>query len=466
MRHYIGLLLVALISVAASAQENQKSVSVTIYNSNFGVIKDVREIDLSKGMNTVKIVDVASQLDPTSVLIKLPAHVVEQNYQYDLINFDKVLARYIDKEITVTLQDKSTVTGVLLSASGMQVTIRQKDGGLIMLPNIYDAQVRVPNLPEGLITRPTLVWTIYSEDAGKKTAELSYQASNMSWTAEYVAELNNDDTKMNLNSWVTVTNNSGGTYNDAQLKLIAGEVNRLQRAKTDLRSYAKHANDMLMEAAPDYGGFEEKEFFEYHLYDLGRKTTLNNNESKQIALFNANDINIDLKYKVATGSNYYQSEPQKKDVNIVAEFKNSKENNLGLPMPQGRIRVNKSDGKSLEFIGEDRIRHTPKDEIIKLNIGKAFDVVVEESFIEHKQVSDKVNEYEYEISARNRKSNKNIEIDFETLITYYNTNWEILKLDYKWEKKSANMIAYKVPIKAGEEKKFRLRIRTTSKDKK
>ena len=458
----LKLILIIAITLLISintleAQNLPKKTSVTVYNENLGVIKETREISLKKGINYVNIQDVAEQIDPTSVFIKLPAKVLEQNYQYDLVNIYKILDKYIDKEINVNL-DGQVIKGKLLSASGNKLVLQRAEGGLVMLSDMQKAQIYVPDLPEDLITRPTLVWTIEADKTANQTAELSYQTSGMSWTAEYVAELNDDDSKMDINAWVTIKNNSGATYKDAQLKLIAGEVNRIK----DEFVYMPRMAKMSMETQGAYNdGFTEEEFFEYHLYDLDRQTTIKNNEDKQISLFTAKSVPVKKTYTVRPPSINSFSQSNKTEVNVSVEFKNSKENNLGLPFPKGRIRMNKSTGKTLEFIGEDRIEHTPKDENIKVKIGKAFDVVLTSRTVERKQIAEKIEEVEVEYYLRNRKSKEDIEVDFECPVGFYNT-WEILALDYKWTQKNANTIIFKVPIKKEQELKFRIKARFIS----
>lgn len=446
---YLGILIILVFfSITLLAQEtNRKSLNVTIYNDNLGVIREIRNVNLKSGNSELRITDVAEKIDPTSVFIKFNGIVLEQNFQYDLVNLGKILQRYIDKE--VTLIGEQVITGKLLSVTGNQIVLQKKDGGLIMLPDINKYQVTVDALPEGLITKPTLVWYLNSKNSGKQDIELSYQTSGMKWDAQYVAVLNKDDSEIDLKAWVSIENKSGASYPDANLKLVAGDINRVKEQEIYYgRTYFK---EDLLAAAPDKQ-FEEKEFFEYHIYDLQRPTTLNNNEIKQISLFEANNVKITKKYLYRSG--FFFSDKRK--VAVVIEYENKKENNLGVPMPAGKVRMYKSDGKSIEFIGEDKIDHTPKDESIKLKVGDAFDIVAEEITEDEKRIGKNVVEYTYKVTLKNRKSNEDIVVEVER---YLGSSWEILDSNIKWEKKNAFTVIFKVPVSKGKETSLKYKVR-------
>ncbi|MCL5992270.1 MAG: DUF4139 domain-containing protein [Bacteroidetes bacterium] len=398
---------------------------------------------MKKGISNIKITDVAERIDPTSVHIKFKGTVIEQNYQYDLVSLTKILEKYIDNDITL-MSDKNIIKGKLLSTGN--IVLRKEDGSLLMLPKIDDYQIAVGALPEGLITKPTLVWTLESDVSGKQDVEITYQTSGLNWHTEYVALLNDNDTKMDLKAWVSINNNTGATYKDAHLKLVAGDINRVQR----------YIPEAVMTKADSYGGaereeqFKEKSFFEYHIYNLQRPTTIADNETKQISLFDVNDIKVTKKYIYRSG-NYYNNSK----VAVMVEFENKKENNLGIPMPQGKARLYKSDGESVEFIGEDMIDHTPKDEKIKLKVGDAFDIVVEDVEKDYKSISDKIHEHLYEIKIKNRKT-ENIVVEVERYLGY---NWEILESSLDYEKKDAQNIIFKVPVEKEKEKVLTFKIR-------
>ena len=444
---FISTLTMALPILNTGQELNQKSLAVTIYNSNLGVVKDTREIKLNSGLSEIKITDVAKLIDPTSVHIKLDGEVLEQNYQYDLVNFSKILQKYIDKEINLVNDKSELIEGKLLSATGGDVVLEKKDGGLVMIPNINNYRFSVGSLPEGLITKPTLVWQVKSNKSGKQDAEISYQTQGMNWHAEYVAVLNKDDTKLDLNSWVSVENNCGTTFKNAKLKLIAGDVNRVQNNN---RMYKGREQVELMSMTADAAQFEEKDFFEYHIYNLQRPTTLAQNETKQISLFESEDVDANKKY-------FYRSSGynSKGKINVIIEFSNKEEENLGVPMPKGKVRVYKSDGESIEFIGEDLIDHTPKNETIKLKIGDAFDILAEERQVDHNKITNRAYEQTLEVIIKNRKK-ENVVVEVERIL---GLNWEILSTTLDYKKKNAQTITFQVPVKKNDETVLTYKVR-------
>jgi len=432
---------------------DQKSIAVTVYNSNLGVIKDIRTIDIKSGKSQIAITDVAQYIDPTSVHIKLNGEVTEQNYQYDLISLDKILQKYIDKEMQLIGENNEFIEGKLLSAFSGQIVLEKKEGGLVMLPNLSRYRLSVGELPEGLITKPTLLWIVNSNSSGKQDVEISYQTGGMNCHAEYVAVLNENDTELDLNSWVSVENTSGTTYKNAKLKLVAGDVNLVK--DMFIQKGRQEMYDMVNKSVSE-PQFQEKEFFEYHIYDLQRPTTISNNETKQISLFEAADVKAVKKYFYRSGSSYgYNNPTTTGKVSVVVEFENKESNNMGMPMPKGKVRMYKSDGKSLEFIGEDMVDHTPKNEKVKLKIGDAFDIVVEEVQTENKKITDRVYEQAYEIKIKNRK-NEDITVEIERYLGVY---WEIISTSHTYEKKDAQNITFKIPVKKDDESLLKFKVR-------
>jgi hypothetical protein len=444
------LVLFILVPIVLFPQ-NRNSVSVTVYNANLGVIKDYRTVNIAQGISDIEITDVAQLIDPTSVHIKLNGEVLEQNYQYDLVSIDKILQKYLDKEIQLIGENNEFIEGTLLSAMGGQVVIRKKDGGLVMLPNVSKYRYSVGSLPEGLITRPTLIWKLDSPKSGNQDIEISYQTGGMNWHAEYVAVLNENDTQLDLNSWVSIDNRSGTTFRDAKLKLVAGDVNLV----TDIQP--PQVRDMYLQKVESREGqFQEKEFFEYHIYDLKRRATISQNETKQISLFESAGVKAVKKYLFRSGGYYpYGGGNSNGKVNVVVEFENSESNNLGVPMPKGKVRVYKSDGESLEFIGEDLVDHTPRNEKVKLKIGDAFDILAEEVQTDYKKITDRVYEQEFEIKIKNRKK-EDIVVEVEKNVGLL---WEVLNSSEKYEKKDARTLLFKVPVKADGENTLKLRLR-------
>jgi hypothetical protein len=463
--------LAAAAAQAASGASDIQSVEVTVYNQNFGLVKEVRQVTLGKGLRTLAVEDVAAKIDPSTVHFKAVAdptavQILEQNYQYDLLSPTSVLKKSVGKTVRLhrVLPDgkKEIVEGTLLSSPEQGTIVRAKDGRILLNPT---GEIEVVELPEGLIARPTLFWVLSSDVGGRQLAELSYITENISWNADYVATLSSDDTKLDLDGWVTLTNNSGATYKDARLKLVAGDVRR-ERPVTRERMVGGRGGAM---AAEDLG-FQESQLFEYHLYTLGRPTTVKDKEIKQVALLHAVEVPVTKKLFYEGqgyiwrmyGANYrpgdgIDTDPNQK-VNVVVELTNSEENHLGMPLPKGRVRVYKADAEGqLQFVGEDTIDHTPRDETVKLYIGDAFDVKCTRTRTNYRKISNRVIEQSFDLYARNRKE----EAITLTLAEHPWGDWEVLEKSHEYVKKDAHTINFEVDIPAGGEVHVTYTVRST-----
>ncbi len=437
-----------------STLEDQKSVAITVYNSNIGLVKDTRILRMPRGTSQLRFMDVAQQINPTTVHIKsLTApnalSVIEQSYEYDLLNPAKLLDKYVGREVTLVLRsfennsEKLTPTrATLLSNNSGQVW---QIGNQIVINPTNIVETRFDQLPTDLIAKPTLVWTLSNTGADSHTVEASYLTNGIGWRSDYVVVVNKDDTKADLNGWVTINNNSGTTYKNAELKLVAGDVNRVRE---DIQQYALKSARMTEAAPAAAPQFQEQAFFEYHLYTLQRPATLKNNETKQINLLSAANFNV-TKELVVNGQQYYYQgynnpgEPIKEKVGVYVEFKNGKENGLGQPLPAGIVRVYKADTDGAQqFIGENRIDHTPKDERVKIKLGDAFDVVAERKQTDYKTISRRVFEYAYEIRIRNHKEGAVNVIVNEPI----GGEWEMLNSTFPAEKTAAFAARFNVPV--------------------
>jgi len=436
-----------------STIEDQTGVAITVYNSNLGLVKDTRALRLPRGASQLRFMDVAQQINAATVHIKsLTApdalNVVEQSYEYDLLNPQKLLDKYVGQELTLVLRsienntEKLTPTrATLMSNNNGQVW--QIAGQIVINPTNI-AEIRFDRLPQDLIAKPTLVWTLNNTGADTHTVEASYLTQGLNWRSDYVVVVNQTDTKADLNGWVTLTNNSGAAYRNADLKLVAGSVNRVR----DEEAMAKVARSMDRAGAAAQPQFQEQAFFEYHLYTLGRKTTIKNNETKQISLLSAADVGVQ-KELVVNGQPYYfqgynnPGEPIKEKVGVYVGFKNAKENGLGQPLPAGVVRVYKADATGAQqFVGEDRIDHTPKDEAVRIKLGDAFDVVAERKQTDYKAVARRVFEYAYEIRIRNHKEEAVTVIVNEPI----GGDWTILNSSFPAEKTAAFAARFNVPV--------------------
>jgi len=409
-----------------------QDVRVTIYNDNIGLVKDTREFELKKGRTKLEFTNVASTIDPTSVGFKAKdVNIVEQNYEYDLINSSKLLEKYTDREITTTTKEGTVYSGTLLSFDDKNLTIKDKSGVKILRRENIE-KIDLPEIPEGLITKPTLVWWLDSKRKGKSRCEVSYLAGGLNWHADYVGILEKNEKSMDLSGWVTAENRSGTSYENAKLKVVAGKPHRVEKKR-----FVPYAKGMRVEAAMA-PRFKERAFFEYHIYDLKGKTTLKNNSEKQITFISPTNVRTKKVYIYEGGKN----------VKVKLKFKNSKSAGLGIPLPMGKVRLYKEDvDKSLEFIGEDRIEHTPKDETVRLYLGDAFDLVGERKVVSTRKIADRVREESYKIKIRNHKKEKVTVNIIEKLWG----DWEILKSNKKYEKLDAHTIKFVVDILSDKE---------------
>ncbi len=426
-------------------------IAITIYNQNLGLVKETREMKFEKGQNRLEFSDVAGQIDPTSVHFKFleapeKIAILEQNYQYDLVDSRKILQKHLDMEIQLFTKQDKLFEGQLLSFSSGDLVLREKGGGIriVTLEDIRD--LYFPSLPSGLMTKPTLIWLVDSKENLRGRTEVSYLTGGVNWHSEYVAVTDQKDENLEISGWVSIDNNSGATYEDAKLKLLAGEVRRVE--ERTLPAYL--AKGMASEGTAGVG-FEEKPFFEYHLYTLQRRTTLKDKEIKQISLFSPASVRTE---KIFT----YDGARDDKKVRVNLEFTNSEKEGLGIPLPGGKLRVYKKDvDGSLEFIGEDRIDHTPKDEKIKVYLGNAFDVVGERTKTDSRKLTDRVSEETYRIKLRNHKKDR-IEVTvIEHLYSY--SQWEIIRADFQYTKKEARTIEAKVLLNENQEKTLEYTVR-------
>jgi hypothetical protein len=436
-----------------------QAADVTVYNQDLGLVRETRVFTLKSGVNDVSITDVPAQIDATSVHFKSLSwadgiSVLEQNFQYDLLNQQKLLDKYVGKEIEIERAPEAggkreSYKGTLLS---------NNDGPILKIGDKLHlnltGHITLPDMPNDFHAMPTLEWKLLSKKDDRQTCELSYLTGGLSWKADYVLVANAADDKMDLNAWVTITNTSGGRFENAKLKLIAGDVNRVSAPAAPMMSKSRAFAMAAQEERP----FTEQSFFEYHLYTLQRPTTLANNETKQIELAAAADVPMKKLFVYDGAQNvswvgfndYSRTDPNygtqgNKKVWVILEFKNSKDNNLGLPLPKGRVRVyKKSADGALEFIGEDNIDHTPKDETLRIKMGNAFDVVGERTRASF--VSDKKSFQEtFEIKVRNHKDSDATVRVVEHLYRW--SNWKIIAASQKYSKKDAQTIEFEVPVK-------------------
>jgi len=445
----------------------------------YAVVRQERDLDFNRGRNAVRFTDVAALIDPTTVIFESLTDpkgttVLEQNYQFDLVSTDKLLQKYIDRPIAVEQvrgQTTETFNGTLLSTQGGLV-LKRDDGTVQVVP--HNAGVKLPALPGGLITRPTLLWDVTAQRNGSQRTRVSYQTQGMTWWSDYnltFAEATGNRCRMDIGAWVSIINQSGASYADAKLKLVAGDVHRataVGAANTALPASKAMARE-------EVNGFAEKSFFEYHLYTLGRATTLPDNSTKQIELFPAaRRVPCEklLVYYGAPAGNYgFLSSPatdrsygvqSNRKVDTYLQFVNSEANGMGMPLPAGRVRVSKLDpaDQTLEFIGEDAVDHTPRNENVLLKLGSAFDVVGERRQLDFRvDTSRKTMTEEIEVRVRNQKKERVEVLIKENLYRW--VNWEITSKTHEYRKEDARTIVLPIAIASDSEAVVRYTVRYT-----
>jgi hypothetical protein len=448
-----------------STLDDQVELSLTVYNTDLALVRDVRNVELAPGTADLRFMDIAATVNPATVhfrsLSQPPrVRVVEQNYEYDLLEPDKLLRKYVGRDVTLVrrVQEAGStreeeVTAHLVSYNTAPVWRIGKE----IVTGLQADHIRFPELPGNLYSRPTLIWRLDNQGSAKHRVEAAYLAGKMSWNADYVLTVARNDTSADLDGWVTLGNNSGTSFKQASLQLVAGNLNRVKSVMADM--VAKRA-DAFREASAD---MKQEAFSEYHLYTLGHKTSINNSETKQVSMLSGTSIPVRKRYVVDGQAVYYHNQqhpgaPIKDDVAVYYELKNDAASGLGMPMPAGVVRVYQADSKGgVQFAGEDRIDHTPKDEAVKLRIGTAFDVVCERSQVDFEKVGTSVYEVAYEIVLRNHKPAP-ISVEVNEPI---GGTWRMLSASHAWTKTSAWASQFTVPVAADGTATLKYRVRVT-----
>lgn len=439
-----------------SSSADRETVAITVYNQNFGLVREVRDLALGAGRVALEFGDVAAQIQPETVHIRALTgdglSVLEQNYQYDLLNPQKLLEKYVGR--TVKVYRYNSVTGREEEYDAEVLSVNQ--GTILRIGDEitynFPGRFSFPEIPDNLIAKPTLVWLLDSQE-DRQRVEVAYLTGNLNWKADYVLVLNEEDTLGDLTGWVTLTNQSGASYENAQLKLVAGDV---QRVRSDVqRRMMADAFQVSGEAQ-----FQEESFFEYHLYTLQRPTTLLQNEQKQVTLLEGSEIGIDKRLIFYGAAAYYRGSygevVSNQKVGVYLDIQNTVENNLGMPLPRGIVRVYKSDPSgSQQFIGEDQIDHTPRGERVRVKMGEAFDVVGDRRQMEYDVISRCVSESAWEVKLRNHKDDA-AEVQ---AIEPVGGDWDLISSNYQAERLDAHTFRFTVTVPAGEEVTIAYRVR-------
>jgi len=449
----------------ATSLNDQTDLALTVYNSNIALVRDVRQLTLPAGDFRLKFMDIAATVNPATVHFRSLTDpeklaVIEQNYEYDLLEPAKLLHKYVGKEITLS---RSYFENNSTKREQFKATLLSDNNGTVwrvgndIITNLAVESYHFPEVPANLYDRPTLLMSVANSGARKQQVEASYLATNLSWNSDYVLTVGRDDKAADLDGWVTLANNSGTAFHNARLQLVAGDLNRVPQA-----SAAGVMNEMkAMSRAGDAVQFRQENFSEYHLYSLGRRTSVEDKETKQISLLQGSGVPVN-KVFVVNGQNFYYhnqynpGSPQKDPVMVFYKFKNEEKAGLGMPLPAGNLRVYQKDSKGgVLFIGEDHIDHTPKDETVTVHIGNAFDVVAERKQTDYKRIDTHVWEMEFEITLRNHKEMP-ITVEVNEPI---GGDWEMLSSTYKFTKTAAFAAQFKVPVDKNGTSVLKYRIR-------
>ncbi len=445
---------------------DQVELAVTVYNSDLALVRDVRNVQLPGGSFDLRFMDIAATVNPATVHFRSltePSRVsvLEQNYEYDLLEPDKLLRKYVGRDVTLvrTRTENGTtrqeeVTAHLVSYNAAPVW---RIGNEIVTGLTPD-HIRFPELPNNLYTRPTLIWTLENSGATSHRVEASYLAAKLGWSADYVLTVGRDDKAADLDGWVTLVNESGTSFPNAKLQLVAGELNRVRQEFDRLKVSERSARNAA--AAP---AMAEEAFSDYHLYTLGRKTSINNHESKQVSMLTGTGVPVQKRYVVDGNHYYYRNASQpgapiKDPVQVYYQFRNEQKAGLGMPMPGGVVRVYQGDSKGgTHFVGEDRIAHTPKDESLNIKIGSAFDVICERKQTDFQKIASSVYEIEYEITLRNHKAAP-ISVEVNEPI---GGTWQMLRSTHPGKKTAAFASQFMVPVAVDGTAVLRYRVRVT-----
>jgi len=444
---------------------DQTELNLTVYNSNIALVRDVRQLLLPTGLFRLKFMDIAATVNPPTVHFRSlnepeKLGVIEQNYEYDLLEPAKLLRKYVGKEVTLIRSyyennslKREEVKAILLADNNGPVWKIGND----IVTGIGAESYRFPEVPPNLYERPTLLMSLENFGGRKQQVEASYLASNLNWNADYVLTVTREEKAADLDGWVTLANNSGTAFHNARLQLVAGDLHRLPTSGPREEMMADQASAMKPRAAQ----FQQENFSEYHLYTLGRKTSVEDKETKQISLLQGSAVPVEKMF-VVNGQNFYYhnaqnpGSPIKDPVGVYYKFKNEEKAGLGMPLPAGNVRVYQKDSKGgALFAGEDRMEHTPKDEFVTVHIGNAFDVVAERKQTDYKRIDKNTWEVEFEISLRNHRDAP-IRVEVNEPI---GGDWEMVSSTYKFTKTAAFAAQFHVPVEKNGTSVLKYRVR-------
>jgi len=431
---------IVLTTMLLIASFSHAQTQLTVYNHGEALVKEQFSRQIQKGVSEIEIERVAETLNPSSVKLgsDQEIQVLEQNYRYDLVDQNKLLKKYLEVDVTVILQNENKLSGKLLSYDNSTLVLKSRTGTDI-IQRQFVGTIKCPTPAERLYVRPTLSWTLNAAKAGEVNFDLSYLTGGISWRAEYVAIINDDDSEMDLSSWINLNNQSGKNYEKAKLKLVAGDLHRAQQTQERTSGRGKHRNVAFM--AIDV--VAERQFFEYHLYDIAFPVSVHNREEKQIQWLNPTLVKVQKRYV------YQGTHDQFTNIPIKIMFTNDKKTGTGIALPAGIVRMFKKDTDgALELIGEDNLKHTSRDDLVTLEVGEAFDVKGKREVLDRRSKTDRYHEEDIRITLANRKDEA---VEVEVIQNIGHRNWKVQNASYPFVKVDASRVKFTIPIPANKE---------------
>ena len=448
-----------------STVDDQTDLALTINQNNLSLIKDTRTISLRSGRNQLAFEDISALIKPETVILNSEGNdqdfkIMEQSFNYDLLSPKKLLEKYIGRDVKIIRQNPATGEEITLVAT----VLSTHNGSVFRIGNHLETgmpdRILYPDIPENLYSKPTLVLDLENNNAGKQTIVLHYLSSGLSWKTDYVAKINPAETQINLTAWVTLNNNSGINFNNANIKLVAGNVNQVRN--TRFKSQALSRESFAMAEASNVSSAP---LMDYQLYSLPNRTSLLNQQAKQVTLFGHSKIPVSKKYRLTGGSHYYRNKfpkiEDKQNASVSLQFNNHQSSNLGISLPQGIVRSYKADDNDqLQFVGESRINHTTVDEIVRLDLGNATNIFAEKKQTDFKILSRNANarlttESAYEITIHNT-GNNNIDLDIEEPIP---GDWQVINESLSHKKMNSATAKWKIRIPAHSKQILRYKVK-------
>ena len=460
--------LPALLLLAAASFSFAADPALTIYNGGYAVVRETLPIDLKAGVNQVSFAGVTAQVEADSVILRdikgiAEFQILEQSYRNDPVSQAMLLSLFEGKTLEFVRLETNKPDRIV---TGKVVRSGFVPGGNFVEPIIeVDGKLQFslpgsplfPSLGNDNVLKPTLNWRLNSASSGKIDAEVAYLSNGFTWEASYNLVATDKSDLLDVVGWVTMNNQSGMTFTEAKIKLMAGDVNRAQP------EYPRVARAMAMNALTISADkvVTEKSFDEFHLYTLGNPATLRDKETKQVEFVRASGVKAERLYVFDGADQNREGSDSPGKVQVYREFKNSEVNKLGMALPKGKVRFYTQDGdRQLEFVGENRIDHTPKDEVIRVLTGNSFDLVGEHRMTNNTEDgANRLATQSFEIKVRNRKKEP-VEIHVVEHAAR-GGNWTLTAQSQPHEKKDATTFEFRVPLQPNEEKTVTYTIRYT-----